>query len=80
MNLLRRAAPLAILASGELFVLVSGGFDLSVGSLETLTVVGAQFAEGKPGFVVLNARADVGTGAFIRGEELQDHSCAAARE
>ena len=40
MNFLRRAAPLAILASGELFVLVSGGFDLSVGSLVTLTVVG----------------------------------------
>ena len=38
MNFLRRAAPLAILASGQLFVLVSGGFDLSVGSLVTLTV------------------------------------------
>ena len=36
MNFLRRAAPLAILASGQLFVLVSGGFDLSVGSLITL--------------------------------------------
>ena len=41
MNFLRRAAPLAILASGQLFVLVSGGFDLSVGSLVTLTVIGA---------------------------------------
>jgi ribose transport system permease protein len=40
MNFLRRAAPLAILASGQLFVLVSGGFDLSVGSLVTLTVIG----------------------------------------
>ena len=40
MNFLRRAAPLAILAAGRLFVLVSGGFDLSVGSLVTLTVVG----------------------------------------
>jgi ribose transport system permease protein len=40
MNFLRKAAPLAILASGQLFVLVSGGFDLSVGSLVTLTVVG----------------------------------------
>ena len=40
MNFLRRAAPLAILASGQLFVLVSGGFDLSVGSLMTLTVIG----------------------------------------
>ncbi len=41
MNFLRRVAPLAILAIGQAFVLVSGGFDLSVGSLVTLTVVGA---------------------------------------
>jgi ribose transport system permease protein len=40
MNFLRRAAPLAIVASGQLFVLASGGFDLSVGSLVTLTVIG----------------------------------------
>ena len=40
MNFLRRSAPLAILASGQLFVLVSGGFDLSVGSLVTITVIG----------------------------------------
>src|SRR5262249_23792008 len=40
MNFLRRAAPLAILASGQVFVLTSGGFDLSVGSLLTLTVIG----------------------------------------
>jgi ribose transport system permease protein len=40
MNFLRRAAPLAILASGQLFVLTCGGFDLSVGSLVTLTVIG----------------------------------------
>jgi ribose transport system permease protein len=39
-SFLRRAAPLAILASGQLFVLTSGGFDLSVGSLVTLTVIG----------------------------------------
>jgi ribose transport system permease protein len=40
MSFLRRAAPLAILAAGQIFVLVSGGFDLSVGSLVTLTVIG----------------------------------------
>ncbi len=40
MNFLPRAAPLAILASGQVFVLVSGGFDLSVGSLVTITVIG----------------------------------------
>jgi ribose transport system permease protein len=38
---LRRASPLAILAIGQLFVLASGGFDLSQGSLVTLTVIGS---------------------------------------
>lgn len=38
---LRRAAPLAILAMGQLFVLATGGFDLSQGSLVTLTVIGS---------------------------------------
>lgn len=41
MNFLKRAAPLAILAMGQLYVIVSGGFDLSVGSLITLVVVGS---------------------------------------
>lgn len=38
---LRRAAPLAILAMGQLYVLASGGFDLSQGSLVTLTIIGS---------------------------------------
>jgi ribose transport system permease protein len=41
LNLLRRAAPLMILTAGQLFVIVSGGFDLSVGSLMSFTVIGA---------------------------------------
>lgn len=41
LNLLRRAAPLMVLAAGQLFVIVVGGFDLSAGSLMTLTVLGA---------------------------------------
>ena len=45
-NFLRRAAPLAILASGELFVIVAGGFDLSIGSLVTLTVIGGSMITG----------------------------------
>ena len=36
--LLKRAAPLMILALGQYFVIVSGGFDLSVGSLVTAEV------------------------------------------
>ena len=46
MNFLRRAAPLAILAAGQVFVIVSGGFDLSVGSLITLCVLGASMMTG----------------------------------
>ena len=38
---LRRASPLAILAIGQLFVLASGGFDLSQGSIVTLTIIGS---------------------------------------
>lgn len=37
----RRATPLAILAMGQLFVLASGGFDLSQGSLVSLTIIGS---------------------------------------
>jgi ribose transport system permease protein len=36
---LKRSAPLVILAAGSYFVLISGGFDLSVGSIVTVTVV-----------------------------------------
>ncbi|SNZ20230.1 ribose transport system permease protein [Cohaesibacter gelatinilyticus] len=41
MNFLKRAAPIAILAAGQLFVITSGGFDLSSGALVTLTVIGS---------------------------------------
>jgi ribose transport system permease protein len=46
---LKRAAPLTILAAGQLFVIVSGEFDLSVGSLVTAVVVAAAgLTEGDP--------------------------------
>jgi ribose transport system permease protein len=49
MNFVRRTAPLAILASGQLFVLVAGGFDLSMGALVTLTVIGgSMLADNDP--------------------------------
>ncbi len=41
MAFLRRSAPLAILAMGQLFVLASGGFDLSQGSVVSLTIIGS---------------------------------------
>jgi ribose transport system permease protein len=46
MSLLQRAAPLVILSCGQTFVLVAGGFDLSVGSLITLIVVACALITG----------------------------------
>lgn len=46
---LRRAAPLMVLAAGQLFVIVSGEFDLSVGALvTTVVVVAANLSDGDP--------------------------------
>jgi ribose transport system permease protein len=46
---LKRAAPLMILAAGQLFVIVSGEFDLSVGALITAVVVAAAWlTDGDP--------------------------------
>lgn len=46
---LRRSAPIMVLAAGQLFVIVSGGFDLSVGSLITvIVVVAAAVIDGDP--------------------------------
>ncbi len=41
MAFIRRAAPLIILTMGQLFVLASGGFDLSQGAVVTLTIIGS---------------------------------------
>ncbi len=50
MAFLKRSAPLVILAVGQLFVIVSGEFDLSVGALITASVViAARLGEGEPG-------------------------------
>ena len=46
----------------------------------TLVVVGAEFPGGAPGFVLLDDKADTATGDRASGEELQDHSCALARQ
>lgn len=46
---LRRAAPLMILAAGQLFVIVSGEFDLSMGALITVTVIlSGSWTDGDP--------------------------------
>jgi len=41
MAFLRRTSPLAILAIGEMIVLASGGFDLSIGAIVTMVVLGS---------------------------------------
>lgn len=47
--LLKRAAPLMVLAAGQLFVIVAGEYDLSVGSIVTVVVVaGAVLTAGDP--------------------------------
>jgi ribose transport system permease protein len=49
MNFLQRAAPLVILACGQSFVLIAGGFDLSAGALITLVVIAcALITNGDP--------------------------------
>ncbi|MEV6521490.1 ABC transporter permease [Longispora sp. NPDC051575] len=49
LSFVRRAGPLAILAAGQYFVVVSGEFDLSVGSLVTAEVViAARLIDGEP--------------------------------
>jgi CDP-diacylglycerol pyrophosphatase len=42
--------------------------------LETLVVVGAIGADGRPGFIVLASHADAAAGDAAAGEELQDHT------
>ena len=63
------------------FVLVADGVPGARAAMgaQTVVVVGADFGDAGPGFVILNASSN-SAGAPIRGEELQDHSCALARE
>ncbi len=50
---LKRAAPLMILAAGQLFVIAAGEFDLSVGSAITvLVVVAAKLIDNDPSLVI----------------------------
>jgi ribose transport system permease protein len=63
---LKRAAPLAILAVGQYFVIVSGEFDLSVGSLVTVTVVvAAEVLADNPDGTWLAIGAVLALGALV---------------
>jgi ribose transport system permease protein len=66
MSLLQRATPLVILTCGQSFVLISGGFDLSQGSLVTLVVIGcALITGGDPALTVAALGAVFGLGLLV---------------
>lgn len=66
MNFLKRVAALAILSGGALYVIVSGGFDLSVGSIMTLTVIGSSMlASNDPNSTYWIIPLMLGIGAVI---------------
>jgi CDP-diacylglycerol pyrophosphatase len=46
---------------------------------QTLVVVGAEFADGSPGFIILTDQVNLASGDHASGEELQDHGCAIGR-
>jgi CDP-diacylglycerol pyrophosphatase len=46
---------------------------------QTLVVVGAEFAGGSPGFIILTDQVNLANGDHASGEELQDHGCAIGR-
>lgn len=64
--LLKRAAPLMLLAVGEYFVLVTGGLDLSVGSLVTAEVViAARLIDGEASATLPTIALLLGLGALV---------------
>lgn len=66
MNFLKRVTALAILSAGALYVIVSGGFDLSVGSIMTLTVIGSSMlASNDPNSTYWIIPLMLGIGAVI---------------
>jgi CDP-diacylglycerol pyrophosphatase len=64
------------------FVLLADGVPGARAAMgaQNLVVVGADFGDAGPGFVILNATSNISAGLGIRGEELQDHSCALAHD
>ena len=75
---LKRAAPLAILAVGQYFVIVSGEFDLSVGSLVTVqVVVAARLIDGDESATAAGDRAARRAGPADRARQRADHDAAA---
>jgi len=65
-SILRHAVPLGLVAMGQAFVMVSGGVDLSVGSVITLTtLVTASVLNGRDAMIPLAIVASLGMGLLI---------------
>ncbi len=66
LGFLQRSAPLVILTCGTSFVLISGGFDLSAGSLMTLVVIAcAMITQGDPSSTAFAVAAVVAIGIVV---------------
>lgn len=66
MNFLKRAAPIVVLAIGQVYVINSGGFDLSQGALVTLTVIGSSILlDGDPSATWWVITAMLGIGIVV---------------
>ena len=65
---LGQSNPFTLLADGE------PGAHADMGA-HTLVLAGATFADGKPGFILLDGLADLAKGSVGNGEALQDHAC-----
>jgi CDP-diacylglycerol pyrophosphatase len=64
--------PFTLLADGV------PGARMAMGA-QTLVVIGAEFAGGYPGFIILTDQVNLANGNNASGEELQDHGCAIGR-
>ncbi len=66
LTFLERSAPLMIMTAGQVYVLISGGFDLSVGSIATYSVIAAAIlANNDPGSTWWVILFILGSGAFF---------------
>jgi CDP-diacylglycerol pyrophosphatase len=66
------------LVAADPFRLLAQGLSVGPGDMGawTLLLAGMDFPDGKPGFLLLAARAEPSAGFSGSAEELQDHSCA----
>jgi|SRR5579862_8379278 len=70
------------LANVDPFRLVAGGIPSAATDMgdQTIVVAGAVLADGKPGFYILDDRADPARDDRGSGEELLDHECLVLRQ